>query len=327
MTQESDSAQNAGRSQGPGDSGGPRAGEQRLRRTATLTEAEIEAVRSAVSLTTRVDGVEPIGDGPLRSLVSGEGVRHLLVQDAVGNLLGYANVDAPGTKNAMIEAFVVPEARSSGVGSALLGAAIAEAGSHGRVWAHGGGAAARAVAEHMDMDVRRELLQLSRSLTSPPLPGLEIPSGVTVRTFRDGDEDELLRVNNAAFAWHPEQGGMTRRDLDDERGESWFDPQGLFLAFADDDPATLLGFHWTKVHPAQADDPAVGEVYVVGVDPAAQGRGVGRALTLAGLHHLHSAGLGAVMLYVEGDNTAALKTYELLGFSRSRVDVAYGWSS
>jgi len=82
-----------------------------------------------------------------------------------------------------------------------------------------------------------------------------------------------------------------------------------------------VGFHWTKVHADQS--PAIGEVYVIGVDPQAQGGGLGRALTLHGLHHLRAAGLGSVQLYVEADNAVALKVYEALGFSVAGVDVQY----
>lgn len=297
----------------------------RLRKAVTLSPHEAGEVRSAVNVAWRVDGVEPIGDGPVRSL-SGEGqALHLLVRGDDERLLGYANIDRPRTPDAMIEAFVVPDARRKGIGAALLDAAVTEAGLDGRVWAHGDGIGARALAERMDMGTRRELVQMSRPLVDPPLPELEVPGGVTIRTFRDEDRDELLRVNNAAFAWHPEQGGMAEAELDDERNQAWFDPAGLFLAFADDDPDALLGFHWTKVHPAHEDEPAMGEVYVVGVDPAARGRRLGRVLTLAGLVHLRERGLDTVMLYVEGDNSAAVRTYEALGFSRSRTDLAYGW--
>jgi len=90
----------------------------------------------------------------------------------------------------------------------------------------------------------------------------------------------------------------------------------------DQNSGTLLGFHWTKRH-----TPDLGEVYIVGVDPAAQGRGLGGVLTLIGLHHL-AEGLSqsrnpTVMLYVEGDNAAAVKTYQRLGFDVYNIDVAY----
>jgi mycothiol synthase len=64
-------------------------------------------------------------------------------------------------------------------------------------------------------------------------------------------------------------------------------------------------------------------VYVVGVAPEAAGRGLGRVLTLAGLHHLRSSGLRSVLLYVDEDNTTAIRTYERLGFTRYSTDVQY----
>lgn len=64
-------------------------------------------------------------------------------------------------------------------------------------------------------------------------------------------------------------------------------------------------------------------MYVVGVAPAHQGRGLGRALTVAGLHHLRSVGLTQAMLYVDADNEAAVRTYTRLGFTRWDVDVQY----
>ena len=151
---------------------------------------------------------------------------------------------------------------------------------------------------------------------------MTIPAGVRIDTYRGTDDDaELLRVNNAAFAWHPEQGGWTDADIAERRAEPWFDPDGLFMAF-DEQTGELLGFHWTKVH-----NEGLGEVYVVGVDPAAQGRGIGATLTLIGLHHLADRLSGnsqpTVMLYVEADNSAAVNTYRRLGFEVFGIDVAY----
>jgi mycothiol synthase len=150
------------------------------------------------------------------------------------------------------------------------------------------------------------------------------PDGVRIRTYAGSvDDAELLRVNNAAFATHPEQGGWTAADLAERRAEPWFEPDGLFLAF-DEQTDTLLGFHWTQVHPDKA---GLGEVYIVGVDPSTQGSGLGGVLTAVGIAHLARrlacAEEPTVMLYVESDNTAALRTYRRLGFSQYSVDTAY----
>jgi mycothiol synthase len=185
------------------------------------------------------------------------------------------------------------------------------------VWAHGNLEPARATAAAVGLVKARELLQMRRSLAD--LPPVSVPPDVRLATYSGPDDDaEVLRVNNAAFAWHPEQGGWTEADIEERRGESWFDADGLFLAFEGDEPGRLLGFHWTKTH-----GPSLGEVYVVGVDPDAQGRGLGATLTLVGLHHLAERGADTVMLYVEADNAAAVKTYRRLGFDVFSTDVAY----
>jgi mycothiol synthase len=169
----------------------------------------------------------------------------------------------------------------------------------------------------------RVLLQMRRDLAGvDPEPRLRLPEGVLVRTFRPGrDEQAWLRTNARAFAAHPEQGSWTAEDLRLREAEPWFDPAGFFLAWDGD---RLLGSHWTKVHPPGDEGPeAVGEVYVLGIDPDAQGLGLGRALTDVGLAHLRGLGLRQVLLYVEEDNTAAVTLYEHSGFTRHAVDVSW----
>ena len=105
---------------------------------------------------------------------------------------------------------------------------------------------------------------------------------------------------------------MDADDLADRMAEEWFDPAGLLVADTGDG---LSAFHWTKQHDAH-----LGEVYVVAVDPAAQGRGLGRVVTLAGLHHLAGLGVDEVLLYVESDNAPAVRVYSGLGFTHAAAD-------
>lgn len=273
-----------------------------------LTASGQQRITALIDAATAHDGVAPVGAQVLRELPRDD-TRHLLAHDGE-DLVGYLNL-APG----MAELVVHPDARRRGFGSELARAGLAEGGPDTRIWAHGNLEPARALAAALHLVPKRELLQMRRSLADLPalgaVPGLRTYAGPS-------DDAELLRVNNAAFSWHPEQGGWTEADVAERRGEDWFDPAGLFLVF---DGPRLLGFHWTKIH-----DTALGEVYVVGVDPAAQGRGLGRTLTLVGLHHLAQR-LGPdaeVTLYVEGDNTAAVNTYRRLEFEVFSADVAYG---
>ncbi len=286
---------------------------------AALSQAEQVAVLNLIDQARDADGVAPVGDQVLRALSEGESAHLLFAEDDV--LAGYLNL-APGRDgaDAMAELVVHPHARRRGIGTAMANAALVRGGGRVRFWAHGTLEPARALAAAMNMRPVRELILMRRPLLE--IPEIVVPEGIRIRTYAGPTDDpELLRVNNAAFSWHPEQGGWTAADIAVRTGEPWFDPEGLFLA-VDDSGEKVLGFHWTKVH---GED--LGEVYVIGVDPAEHGRGLGRALTLAGIGHLarrlDSAGHPEVMLYVEADNAAALQTYRSLGFVVDSVDTAF----
>ncbi|QIH99991.1 mycothiol synthase [Rhodococcoides fascians A21d2] len=275
-----------------------------------------DEVHRILSRATEVDGTAPLSEQAVKAVDAGEDVVRLVATEG-DRVVGYA-----GIADGMAEAVVDPSSRGRGIGRELVSRAL-DIGSDARIWAHGNIAAAQSVAARLELKVVRELLQMRRPSASPDLPDVVVPEGITLRTYRGHQDDaELLRVNNAAFSWHPEQGGWTDRDIASRRDEPWFDPAGLFLAF-EEGSDHLLGFHWTKVHPAEGAEPAIGEVYVVGIDPQSQGRGLGRVLTLAGLHYLRSRELGQIMLYVEADNTAAVHTYTKLGFTNYHVDAAY----
>jgi mycothiol synthase len=285
-------------------------------------------VRELVSAATEFDGVAPVGEQVLREL-GHDRTEHLLVTGfPPGAIIGYLNLSLPHDGGAgMAELVVHPQARRRGIGAAMGRAAVAKTAGRNQFWAHGTLEPARATASALGLVPVRELVQMRRSLRDTPDSVPPVP-GVQIRTYEGSlDDAELLRVNNAAFAHHPEQGGWSVTDLAERRREPWFDPAGLFLALGapDGDRAgRLLGFHWTKVH---LDQPGLGEVYVLGVDPSAQRRGLGQTLTAIGIQslarRLAASAEPTVMLYVESDNVAAVRTYERLGFTTYSVDTAY----
>jgi mycothiol synthase len=258
------------------------------------------SLRALAAAAEAVDGIAPLAE---QTLLAQPG-RHL-VETVGAELVAYAT-SGDGTG----EVVVAPDARRRGLGRALLTELLTLT---DRVWAHGDLPAAQALAAATGLVRGRELLRLRRP-SSDPLPEVTWPAGITVRAFEPGrDEPAWLALNASAFADHPEQGRWTAADLAAREAEPWFDPAGLFLACRGDQ---VVGFHWTKV------DGGEGEVYVVGVDPAEAGGGLGRALTVHGLRHLAHA-VEEVLLYVDGDNVRARGMYERLGFRHDRLDVTY----
>ncbi|MFF3846000.1 mycothiol synthase [Streptomyces sp. NPDC002328] len=294
-------------------------GSRSIETYSALSPEQTEAVLGLLAEAARNDGQQAVSEQGRLQLRGGarEGVSHLLLE--VGDrLVGYAQLeDTDPVEAPAAELVVHPAHRGHGHGRALGAALLAASGKRLRIWAHGGHPAARHLAQVLGLTLFRELRQMRRPLTGLELPDPVLAEGVTVRAFVPGQDDAAwLAVNAAAFAHHPEQGSLTQRDLDDRKAEAWFDPAGFFLAF---DGERLVGFHWTKVHAEER----LGEVYVLGVAPGAQGGGLGKSLTTIGLRHLAGQGLPTAMLYVDADNKAAVSVYERLGFVTHETDLMY----
>jgi mycothiol synthase len=268
--------------------------------TAVPTEAQRARIVELAAAVEREDGAPPLSDQALAQLGATD-VRHVVAEDGT-DVLGYAQADGDA-------------AELTGTRPAVEALADAIAAPRLRLWSHGRRSRLAPIFADRGFEPVRELHQLRRPLDDlPDDPPLR--EGVTVRAFEPGRDDRAwLAVNAAAFASHPEQGRWTARDLAARMAEPWFEPAGFLVAERDGD---MLGFHWTKIH-----EDGLGEVYVLGIAPGAQGLGLGNALLVRGLRHLAERGCPAVLLYVDGDNPTALRLYEKAGFASHDLDVQW----
>jgi mycothiol synthase len=294
-----------------------------------LTPADVESVTALVRLAEAADGHKPLDEHLFLDAAVGGGSDFAGVlawgpgdqpdgRPGHAHLVAYAHV-IRGTRRWELELVVDPRHRAelAAIGRKLLTAALdvvrSEGGGHVHLWVCKPTDGHDEIAAAIGLERGRDLWQVRR-----PLPVGE-PFSIETRPFVVGqDEEAWIEVNNRAFDWHPEQGGWTVDDLRSREAEPWFDPSGFLLHERE---GRLAGFCWTKVH---ADhDPPLGEIYVIAVDPDVHGRGLGRALTLAGLDHLASHGLRVGMLYVDATNDPANKLYADLGFALDHVDRAF----
>ena len=156
----------------------------------------------------------------------------------------------------------------------------------------------------------RRILKLHRSLAEPVTP---VAHNFHIITFDTQLHPKLwLELNNRIFSTHPDQGNWAMADLENRMHESWFDQHGFFLCVMDE---KIVGFCWTKIHQDLVNKEPIGELYVIGVDPAHSGKGIGKALCAQGLIYLKNKGITQGMLYVDEDNEAGKGLYKTLGFN------------
>lgn len=296
-----------------------------------LSQGVLDEILGLIEVATRIEGHRPVGEHKYSHLVVGAHAWVGVLAYDGEQLVGYAHTrwnSVGATPRMAVEVVVHPGYYRTDVARQILWetrSVLARAGGGVLfLWVHRVEDATTTLAAQLGFEVQRQLAFMRRPLTNPPAEP-SFPAGVVVRPYRAGvDDDEFLRVNNAAFEGHPENGGWNAEEFAQRRSLDWFDPAGLLMAWQDD---RCVGFHWTKWHAHDSDEvPAhdpVGEVYVLAVDPQAHRSGLGRALLRAGLRHLHDRGCRQAILYVDCASTGAVALYESEGFVIEYREVCY----
>ena len=264
------------------------------------------------------DGAPPFSD---QSLVDYRtGVRELV---AIGEDAAALVPEPVEGREAEAEFVVSPDARRRGLGTRLLEQLLDDGST--LFWAHGDAPGARALAASHRLSAVRELLHfvgpVPTRATVPELwapaigeaAGSEAPDLFVVGQ----DEDDWVALNARIFADHPEQGSVTRADLEQLESEDWFRAENFLVLRRD---GRMIGYCWLKVEHGR------GEFYVVGIDPDHHGEKLGSLLFDAGLARLAELGIRSSHLYVDGVNVEALRLYRSRGFTQDSIDIQYSLS-
>ncbi len=275
------------------------------------------AVKDLVSAVTAQRGVSPISEQPMLWLMEPRvHVAHIMATED-NALVAYGQMDLSNKDEISLEMAVHPDAAGRGLERRLLeaGAYVAQENDASfSLWTHAPSAQSIEILTANGFTPSRTLLRLQRSLSDHA--GSARAEG-TRHFVENQDEEAWLKANAEAFSWHPEQGKMTRADLEARKREPWFDASTFLLAerattgISTAGSTEIAGFSWLKLEPGQE----TGEIYALGVVPNAQGTGLGMSLLESSLDTLRERGRTAADLYVEADNAAALALYSRFGFT------------
>ena len=236
--------------------------------------------------------------------------RHPLATARRHALVGYAHLDDRRRR-----ARRAPRRTAGGASAAALLDRGSSRPGPARVWAHGDQPAAPRCAAARGCDRARACSgRLRRPLADVIPDRARLPDGVTLRPFVPGpDEDAWLAVNARAFAAPPRAG-----PLDRPRTCGCARPSRGSTRPASCSPAATTARCSASTGPRctrRRRRPPIGEVYVLGVDPAAQGAAARAGADRRRPAHLRDRGLAEVMLYVDEDNAGRGRLYERLGFT------------
>jgi len=291
-----------------------------------MNTADIQNISGLLGDAERADGVRPLSDHLWLDLRQGGRpgfIGLIATEEGHDHPVAYCQLSR-GNDSWSLDLVVHPHHRydMAIIGRELVTSALevvkTEGGGHVHWWVFEASQLHRELAHEFDLQQSRELLQLRVALPLAPSVAVRADSLITRSFDFSRDAQNWLDTNNAAFAQHPEQGAWEIDVLRSRIAEPWFDAKGFFIH---DINSELAAFCWTKL---QTDTtPLLGEIYVIAVHPSFTGRGLGSAITVAGLNYLSKSGAEVGMLFVDSTNTAAIAMYNALGFVAHHTEIAF----
>ena len=291
-----------------------------------MNTADIQNISGLLADAERADGVRPLSDHLWLDLRQGGRpgfIGLIATEEGHDHPVAYCQLSR-GNDSWSLDLVVHPHHRydMAIIGRELMTSALevvkTEGGGHVHWWVFEASQLHRELAREFELQQSRELLQLRVALPLAPSVAMRADSLITRSFDFSRDAQNWLDTNNAAFAQHPEQGAWEIDVLRSRIAEPWFDANGFFIH---DINSELAAFCWTKL---QTDtSPLLGEIYVIAVHPSFTGRGLGSAITVAGLNYLSNAGAEVGMLFVDSTNTAAIAMYNALGFVAHHTEIAF----
>ena len=306
--------------------------------TKSLTDGQVNEILDIVINSSEIDGARPFSEHVEIHLRSGgdRPVIHLLAEDTNKKIVGYGHLDTTDlVAGPSGELVVHPDFRRKGIATQIVNEMKKMIHDQQlRLWSHGDTISARNFSKKLEFESVRNVIQMRRSLFSP-IATFNFPPNYNLRQFDPVSDTEIfLAINKESFTELPDQSSWTKKDLELRLAEDWFSASGFVLL--ENDKKEVVGFCWTKVHGQdhkhEKDDghkhldhghEPIGELYVLGVHPSQQGKGLGKSLMLWGLSHLRRNGLDSAMLYVDSNNQKAIKLYEEVGFNFWGLDRLY----
>ncbi|MBJ7487580.1 MAG: mycothiol synthase [Ilumatobacteraceae bacterium] len=291
-----------------------------------MNTADIQNISGLLADAERADGVRPLSDHLWLDLRQGGRpgfIGLIATEEGHDHPVAYCQLSR-GNDSWSLDLVVHPHHRydMAIIGRELVTSALevvkTEGGGHVHWWVFEASQLHRELAHEFDLQQSRELLQLRVALPLAPSVAVRADSLITRSFDFSRDAQNWLDTNNAAFAQHPEQGAWEIDVLRSRIAEPWFDAKGFLIH---DINSELAAFCWTKL---QTDTtPLLGEIYVIAVHPSFTGRGLGSAITVAGLNYLSKSGAEVGMLFVDSTNTAAIAMYNALGFVAHHTEIAF----